>query len=492
MELGRKQNFINMRKIVFLCTALFFVVHFSFSQTFTTGLKWDDNSYSKTERVSAFDGSSFAETGNKKSLKNFTPIPNNQGKAGSCVGQSVGYGGLTTMFAIEKGTTNKTSITNEAFSALYIYNQINRWGCDGGSTFQDAFNVLQTKGNIKFKEFEHNDKDNCQLNPSSKRYATTYKIESYDRLFDINDTKDDKVNTTRRSLLSNKPVLIGMQTTSEMRNSEIRKNSFYFKPSPYSPKTGGHAMVVVGFDDTKETFEILNSWGTDWGNKGYCYVSYSDYADYCKYGFIMKLKEKVEPNKPENVNLKGDFVFKSIEYKGGKIQKVTQPVSFKANHYELQNINWEIGSQFQVIANNISKDDYVYVFSIDSENNQFVHFPKNEKLNSHYFGFVESPIVPYKGAEIFIPTKTTALTKDKSGTDYLFVLFSEHKLDDNELKKDIIKLAESGQNIINNFYSIFSDKLIPQSSLNYSANSMGVNISSNTKGYIAPIILTVK
>ena len=32
---------------------------------------------------------------------------------------------------------------------------------------------------------------------------------------------------------------------------------------------GGHAMVVVGYDDGKRVFNIRNSFGTGWGDAGY-------------------------------------------------------------------------------------------------------------------------------------------------------------------------------------------------------------------------------
>lgn len=38
--------------------------------------------------------------------------------------------------------------------------------------------------------------------------------------------------------------------------------------------SGGHAMVLVGFDDTTRMFVVRNSWGADWGDHGYCYISY--------------------------------------------------------------------------------------------------------------------------------------------------------------------------------------------------------------------------
>ena len=39
---------------------------------------------------------------------------------------------------------------------------------------------------------------------------------------------------------------------------------------------GGHAVSIVGYDDSKKAFIIRNSWGTDWGTDGFAYVSYDD------------------------------------------------------------------------------------------------------------------------------------------------------------------------------------------------------------------------
>lgn len=39
---------------------------------------------------------------------------------------------------------------------------------------------------------------------------------------------------------------------------------------------GGHAISIVGYDDVKRAFIIRNSWGEEWGEKGFGYVSYDD------------------------------------------------------------------------------------------------------------------------------------------------------------------------------------------------------------------------
>jgi hypothetical protein len=41
------------------------------------------------------------------------------------------------------------------------------------------------------------------------------------------------------------------------------------------PIVGAHAVCLVGYDDNKQTFIILNSWGVSWGDAGYGYLPYS-------------------------------------------------------------------------------------------------------------------------------------------------------------------------------------------------------------------------
>lgn len=38
-------------------------------------------------------------------------------------------------------------------------------------------------------------------------------------------------------------------------------------------------MVCVGYDDEKQHFIVLNSWGVEFGDKGYCYFPYDFISD---------------------------------------------------------------------------------------------------------------------------------------------------------------------------------------------------------------------
>lgn len=50
-----------------------------------------------------------------------------------------------------------------------------------------------------------------------------------------------------------------------------RKAHHYYRIS-------GHAMCIIGYDDSKfgGAFEVMNSWGDNWGDDGYFWVKYSD------------------------------------------------------------------------------------------------------------------------------------------------------------------------------------------------------------------------
>ena len=78
---------------------------------------------------------------------------------------------------------------------------------------------------------------------------------------------------------------------------EIGKDGIMKMPDPHGAILGGHAVAAVGYDDDMESkgaaapfragekgFMIIrNSWGTNWGDSGYCYMPYSFITDskYC-------------------------------------------------------------------------------------------------------------------------------------------------------------------------------------------------------------------
>lgn len=72
----------------------------------------------------------------------------------------------------------------------------------------------------------------------------------------------------------NKPVLFGMMVYSNFFHL-TKDNDILNSPSPQDELLGGHAVVIVGYDDATQTFEILNSHGSSFANEGYFRMPYS-------------------------------------------------------------------------------------------------------------------------------------------------------------------------------------------------------------------------
>ncbi|GAB1530388.1 MULTISPECIES: C1 family peptidase [Brevibacillus] len=89
-----------------------------------------------------------------------------------------------------------------------------------------------------------------------------------------------------KALLSSKgyPSIIGVRIYPTFDNPN--SDGSISMPSAGQTSRGGHAVVVVGYDDTKfgGSFIIRNSWGTGWGLSGYAYLPYKVY-DYIKNSF---------------------------------------------------------------------------------------------------------------------------------------------------------------------------------------------------------------
>jgi C1A family cysteine protease len=50
-------------------------------------------------------------------------------------------------------------------------------------------------------------------------------------------------------------------------------------PGKKEKTRGGHAVLGVGYDDNSKCFIIKNSWGENWGDKGFFYMPYDYITD---------------------------------------------------------------------------------------------------------------------------------------------------------------------------------------------------------------------
>lgn len=239
------------------------------------------------------------ELPSKKDLSINMPPPGNQGRQNSCVGWSVAYAIKSYQEKVEENKPYKVNgqINNAAiFSPAFIYNQVNN-GQDGGSYFVDALNLVSQKGAVQLNVMPY-DAGDYLTKPSAeqKEKAKPYKIDFW-RKVNVYDQKEVKAQ-----LNAGYPVMIGaMIDEGLIRDGYKGLNPYIWKGQVGKPK-GGHAMVVVGYDDALNAFKIMNSWGTRWGNGGFFWLDYSFFPKVVREGYVMKdaLNAPPEPSYVDN------------------------------------------------------------------------------------------------------------------------------------------------------------------------------------------------
>ena len=83
-------------------------------------------------------------------------------------------------------------------------------------------------------------------------------------------TKEDVLT----ALSHNYPVVFGVTLYESFENDVTAQNGEVPMPSQNEKVIGGHCMLIVGAQISNAKFIVRNSWGTDWGDEGYCYIPF--------------------------------------------------------------------------------------------------------------------------------------------------------------------------------------------------------------------------
>ena len=84
------------------------------------------------------------------------------------------------------------------------------------------------------------------------------------------------IDTIRAYLSAGFPILIGIQVYDSFESQAVAESGIVPMPNTDTEQClGGHALLLVGYDDSRKVFLVLNSWGASWGiNNGYCLFPY--------------------------------------------------------------------------------------------------------------------------------------------------------------------------------------------------------------------------
>src|SRR5439155_1030356 len=101
-------------------------------------------------------------------------------------------------------------------------------------------------------------------------------IRRYGWIPDVPDQRDhlysappQDLNQMKGCLASGYPFIFGFTVYQSFESDAVKKTGHAPMPGWGERPVGGHAVMAVGYDETKQWFLVRNSWGAAWGIKGY-------------------------------------------------------------------------------------------------------------------------------------------------------------------------------------------------------------------------------
>ena len=180
--------------------------------------------------------------------KDLYPV-RDQGSSSQCVAFSVAC-----MKEFQEKSKNPYS-----YSTQFVYDRRQEPTVPGMTIF-DAVSILQRDGIAL--EVTYPFEGTSLLNEEDlANQAKNFRIASYAALY--------SVGALKAALVEQGVCVMGLP---------VYDHSPTFWRSNKRPLIGGHGVAVVGYDDSRSSFVLRNSWGRDWGDNGYCYLPYSDWG----------------------------------------------------------------------------------------------------------------------------------------------------------------------------------------------------------------------
>jgi len=303
------------------------------------------------------------------------PPVGDQGNENSCVAWAVSYYYKSFQEGREHHWSLKTP--DHQFSPSYVYNLVDD-GQDDGADIGDTMQLIETTGDVPLSLFPYQDGD-YKLKPSASLAdtASIYRAANYGYFFDNpgDEPFANDISVLKRWLARGDGLVIGLEVFDD--SFDDYQGGVY--DGPYKgddPTSDGHAMMVVGYDDNAEgtgigAFKVVNSYGTDWGEHGFAWISYRYVAKYADDAWAMKdllndppLAAPVAPaENPGNSNNAGqaigydsDGTFKTLANKAKN--DYIAAVTFEYQRYQGDTV---LEDRFYTVRVELQPDDDVIV-----------------------------------------------------------------------------------------------------------------------------------
>lgn len=482
--LRRTIAFIPYLGLLFL---LFVISVSTAAQDYTTGALLDTAKVRSIPSHVTLVGADYRNLPARASLEAYCPVPGNQGRYGTCVGFAVGYYLRTILYVKGMREAGYDADPNaHVFSPSYIYEQIkmpDHNNCEKGSYPSDAFYLMQYSGAATLKTQPYS----CgnSINPEAKAEASNFRILSYQTLYRMGETDNQlKVYATKKALSEGTPCMMVFKTMKSFH--KVRSSGVWLETGDdvQSTNHGYHAMCVIGYDDTKfgGSFRVINSWGTAWGDNGYVWIPYREFAKYTEYVMSAQARKppiKPDPNKVAPPDLKGSLHFQKNTGESMAISLVKNTWSFGDgfDYYKMTQ-TYPSGTRFRFFMNT-NTDAYIYAFATDLTGSVNQIFPFDKSV---------SPLLGKNSTVAFPSEEKVIRMDDNKGTDYLLLLYAKQPLDVNDI---IYKLRTSSGSLIDRAMKVLKSDVVHPSNISFEEGKAAFTVKGAATGAVVPLYIEI-
>lgn len=203
-------------------------------------------------------------------LSDGLPACYDQGQLGSCTANAIA-GALQFEMGKDK------DLPNFMPSRLFIYWQerflegtVND---DAGAEIRDGIKCVASFGVPSENEWPYIESRFADK-PGDDVIISAGTFEAFTNKKILYQTISQDVNHLKACLASGWPFLFGFDVYPAFESEEVAQTGIVPMPGPGERSIGGHAVLAVGCDDSKQAFKVRNSWG-QWGLKGHFWLPYA-------------------------------------------------------------------------------------------------------------------------------------------------------------------------------------------------------------------------
>jgi hypothetical protein len=171
-------------------------------------------------------------------------------------------------------------------SPNYIFHLARQKDCVAGSSVYHVVEVLK-KGALSLSEYPYDARCVPAAPPELVSKAQDFRVRGM-RIVDRTRVDDIKGQLARSN-----PVIISFNDS--LAFQKFRRTSEVFAEVTPKESKGWHALTLVGYDDERQAFLVMNSWGRGWGNDGYAWVAYDVIRERIRQAAVLDVAPSTRP-----------------------------------------------------------------------------------------------------------------------------------------------------------------------------------------------------